>query len=254
MKCKVCGKENEAGAQVCADCGSPLEEEILEEVTQETPASSWYYVNDGQSVGPYTEAEMRGFLSSRLIDRTTYVWKTGMADWKRLEDTELAVYLRQQNSASRQSQYDQNQYQNGQGTGNTYNTYNTYNNYGSGLVPRSVRERGLLTAVLLSIVTCSIYQWYWIYSMARDINDLAAAQNKPRGCDPMVALLMSILSCGLYTIYFFWREGRVLSELDYPNYRPANDTTVLTVLALFTPLISSVILQSDINDIVRYGE
>ena len=36
--------------------------------------------------------------------------------------------------------------------------------------------------------------------------------------------------------------------------KASNDTTVLTILALFTPLISSVILQSDINDIVRYGE
>ena len=31
MKCKVCGKENEAGATVCADCGSPLEEALYEE-------------------------------------------------------------------------------------------------------------------------------------------------------------------------------------------------------------------------------
>lgn len=251
MKCKVCGKENEAGATVCADCGSPLEEEIIEETTVETPDSSWYYVSSGQSVGPYTEAEMQGFLASRTINRNTYVWKNGMPDWKRLEDTELAVYLQPESSYTQAQSSTSGQYSAG---GNTYNTYNTYNNYGGGLVPRSVKERGLLTSVLLSFVTCSIYQWYWIYSMAKDVNDLAAVQDKPRGCDPMVALLMSIISCGLYSIYFFWKEGRVLASLDYPNYKPSNDTTVMALLAVFTPLISSVILQSDINDIVRYGE
>ncbi len=250
MKCKVCGKENEAGATVCADCGSPLEEALYEETTAETPDSSWYYVSDGQSLGPYTEADMRGFLAGNVIDRSTYVWKNGMPDWKHLEDTELAVYLQRQSAYDQQAQYG-GQNQTG---GNTYNTYNTYNNYSSTLVPRSVKERGLLTCVLLSFGTCSISQWYGISARAKDINDLAAAQDKPRGCDPMVALLMSIISCGLYTIYFFWREGRVLASLDYPNYKPSNDTTVLTILALFTPLISSVILQSDINDIVRYGE
>lgn len=225
MKCTNCGAENAENAKFCNECGTPL--------TQETPKSgdSWYYVKNGASTGPYSESEMIDLLAQGLLNARTYVWKEGMSDWQYLENTGLAEFLPRQEQA-----------------------FHTEPQHTATLIPNSVQPKNIVLYICMDILTCGLFQLYWMYALARDINSLADAQNKPRGVDPAMAVILFIVTCGIYGIYYFWKEGKTLAELRYPDYDQGNDTVVMVVIAFFMQLVSLVILQSDINDIIKYGE
>lgn len=48
------------------------------------PGHEWWILVDGQQRGPVTEAVLRQMLLDRTIDRRTYVWRDGLADWQRM--------------------------------------------------------------------------------------------------------------------------------------------------------------------------
>lgn len=226
MKCTNCGADNADNAKFCSECGAPLENK------QEAPAS-WYYVKNGASTGPYTETEMANMAANGTIAARTYVWKEGMSDWQYMENSELAKYLPHQETTT---------------------FTDTARRTGATLVPNSVQPKNILLYICLSILTCGIFTLYWMYSAARDINSLADAQNKPRGVDPAMAVILFIVTCGVYGIYYFWKEGKTMAALQYPDYDQGDDTIVMVIIAFFMQTVSLVILQSDINDIISYGE
>lgn len=41
----------------------------------------WYYVGHYGQLGPLTEDQMDGLITDQVIERTTYIWGTGMAEW-----------------------------------------------------------------------------------------------------------------------------------------------------------------------------
>ena len=94
MFCKNCGHEISDDAKFCSNCGTKVEaeEEIVEpiEVVDKTQAKEWYYVENNDSKGPFSESDMKGFIDSGVLTGNSFVWKTGMQDWQRLKNTELA--------------------------------------------------------------------------------------------------------------------------------------------------------------------
>lgn len=52
-------------------------------------ADDWYYAENGQSVGPFSEEQMRQFLRTNKIYGETYVYKKGLPDWIPLKQSEL---------------------------------------------------------------------------------------------------------------------------------------------------------------------
>ena len=55
----------------------------------------WFYEDNGQRVGPSTEAQVIQLLKSARISGATPVWKQGFNDWLKIEDTELGAHLQQ---------------------------------------------------------------------------------------------------------------------------------------------------------------
>ena len=50
-----------------------------------------YILRDNQQVGPFTEAEIQAQLAAGTITPATMVWWEGMAEWKALAETSLAL-------------------------------------------------------------------------------------------------------------------------------------------------------------------
>lgn len=56
--------------------------------------ADWHYIGYYGQLGPLTKQQIDELIVDGVIDRTTYVWKTGMSDWRHAADVpELAQVL-----------------------------------------------------------------------------------------------------------------------------------------------------------------
>lgn len=72
-------------------------------------------------------------------------------------------------------------------------------------LPRE-HELGVALGIILSLVTCGLYNIYWNYRQFESMNLLLGR----REFDFMMWLVLSILTCGLYHIYYEYKMGREL--------------------------------------------
>lgn len=200
-----------------------LENTELNEFISTSSSNDWYYVENNDSKGPFSESDMKGFINSGILTGNSFVWKTGMQDWQRLKNTELA--------------------------GNERVHVEPSFSFSSGVV----KEKSIGLCVVLSLVTCGIYGIYWLYTIARDLNDLCESQNQEKGADPGLVVVLSIVTCGIYSLYYLWKAGKMVASLTRSNgQHPSDDSIVLMVLALLQlSLVSYCILQSHINGFAK---
>ena len=99
--------------------------------------------------------------------------------------------------------------------------------YGPGNIPVKT-DRSLLMYILLSFITCGIYSWYFIYSMAKDVNIMCKEDGERTG-GLLAFILLSIITCGIYALYWeFCLANRLAANA--PRYGlnfQENGTTVL---------------------------
>lgn len=89
-------------------------------------------------------------------------------------------------------------------------------------------DRSLIGWLLLSIVTCGIYSYYFLYCLARDINVMC--QDDGDFTPGLAAfILLSFVTCGFYAYYWYYKIGNRL-QANAPRYGlmfQENGTTVL---------------------------
>ena len=100
-------------------------------------------------------------------------------------------------------------------------------------------------AIVLSIITCGIYVFYWEYKLW---DSLYKANNMPSNAG--TDLVLSIFTCGLYTIYMHYKAGKLEASAHTLHGLPPKDDSVLyLILTIFgLGIISMAILQSNINN------
>lgn len=197
--------------------------ELNEFISTSSSSNDWYYVENNDSKGPFSESDMKGFIDSGVLTGNSFVWKTGMQDWQRLKNTELA--------------------------GNEKVHVEPSFSFTTGVV----KEKSIGLCVVLSLVTCFIYSIYWLYTIAHDLNDLCESQNQEKGAEPGLVVVLSIVTCGIYLLYYLWKAGKMVSNLTRSNgHHPSDDSIVLMVLSILQlSLVSFCILQSHINDFAK---
>lgn len=200
-----------------------LENTELNEFISTSSSNDWYYVENNDSKGPFSESEMKSFISSGILTGNSFVWKTGMQDWQRLKNTELAC-------------------------NETVHVEPSFS-FTTGVV----KEKSIGLCVVLSLVTCGIYSIYWLYTIAHDLNDLCESQNQEKGAEPGLVVVLSIVTCGIYLLYYLWKAGKMVSSLTRNNgHHPSDDSIVLMVLSILQlSLVSYCILQSHINGFAK---
>lgn len=66
---------------------APSEPEAIETTTEDV---EWMVAVNGETFGPYTERAVIRYVAQGRFDRTRdYVWRTGMPDWRRMEDVDV---------------------------------------------------------------------------------------------------------------------------------------------------------------------
>ena len=65
---------------------------------------------------------------------------------------------------------------------------------------RKKEDRSLLTYVLLSLVTCGIYDLIFRWKLINDLNDVSSAKDPDGWRSPnlIVLILLTLVTCGIY--------------------------------------------------------
>lgn len=101
-------------------------------------------------------------------------------------------------------------------------------------------NRSLLGYIVLSIITCGIYSYYFIYKLAYDVNIACDGDGEKTG--GLVAfIVLSFITCGIYALIWYYKLGNRLAE-NAPRYNlhfSENGTTIL-MWYLFGALICGI--------------
>lgn len=205
---------------------------------EETSGESqeWYYVVNSRTVGPFSESVMIRNIQQGVLVASTYVWKEGYPDWKHLSDTPLAAYLPTDHVNNT----------------TTFNEPNRGPVYTGPTMTAPVPSRSILLYLLLSILTCGIFEIVWLYLIASDINKLCAQKGQRPLTDPILVVIFSLLTCQIFSVYYFWKAGNTIYELS--DRRLSDNSLVLAILGVFLQPAALAILQDQINSLVQSGE
>ena len=91
----------------------------------------------------------------------------------------------------------------------------TMNPYGNNLGPAPFygnlkTNRGLLAFILLSIITCGIYEFFFIHSLAKDVNTACEGDGQ-HTAGLLKLILLSLITCGIYAIVWQYKLGNRLA-------------------------------------------
>ncbi|MCD7889323.1 MAG: DUF4234 domain-containing protein [Oscillospiraceae bacterium] len=115
-------------------------------------------------------------------------------------------------------------------------------------------DRGIVMYILLTIITCGIYGYWFIYQMAQDVNEMC--KDDGEHTSGLVAfILLSMITCGFYAYYWYYKLGNRL-QANAPSYGLSfaeSGTTVLlwcvigALLCGIGPLYAMHILMKNTN-------
>lgn len=107
-------------------------------------------------------------------------------------------------------------------------------------------EDNIALGIILSIVTCGLYNLWWN-------NRQMAALNKLLGREEysfVVWLVLAIVTCGLYHLYYEYKMGSHLKQIMHDNGYEVNDNLAILglVLSVFgLSVVCDAVYQNEIN-------
>ncbi len=112
-----------------------------------------------------------------------------------------------------------------------------------------IKERNIVVAVLLSIITCGIYGIYWFITLT---DDASRANNDPE-FSGVKAFLFSLITCGIYGIYWNYKIGKEMYEANQKYGINASDnSTIYLILSIFgLSIVTYCMVQNELNTISR---
>lgn len=77
-------------------------------------------------------------------------------------------------------------------------------------------DRNIVMYILLTIITCGIYGYYFIYKLAQDVNEMCRDDGKKTG-GLIAFILLSFVTCGLYAYYWYYQLANRI-QMNAPKY------------------------------------
>ena len=90
-----------------------------------------------------------------------------------------------------------------------------------------INKRNIAKAIILSIITCGIYQIYWFVVLTDETKAIAGDST---GASGGMAFLFDLITCGIYGFYWAYKQGE---RLDYSkNLRgiPSGNSNILYLI------------------------
>lgn len=233
MYCSNCGAELKEGEKFCQSCGAPAA------ASEKIKAAAGEVINSAEKE-----------LSSAIDEVESSFNNVGNKG-----NNAGAQDVHADSAAASASAYaDSNS--TGVTESNSPNAGGSSDMSGGALKVRLKDDRGILSYILLNLITCGIYGFYFIHKMAEEIN-IACDGDGEETPGLLIFILLSIITCGFYAYYWYYKLGNRLAS-NAPRYGLSfqeNGTTVLLwcivgmVLCGIGPLIGMYILIKNSNQI-----
>ncbi len=105
-------------------------------------------------------------------------------------------------------------------------------------------QRNIGISILLSIVTCGVYAYYWMYKMTQEIT-----QYNNEDANPGIELVLSLFTCGIYFIYWNYKMGKRIAQAKLSS---SDDSILYLLLSIFgLGIVSLAIMQNNMNNMIR---
>ena len=155
----------------------------------------------------------------------------------------------QDNTQGNTSQGNMNQGNMNQGNMNQGNMQGNGNPWGPTGNPAGIFVRSIPLSIVLTIITCGIYELYWIVKVNDEVNQLAGDTQATTGG---MVLLFTIITCGIYGLYWYYKMGEKVDYLN--NIRGGNAGVLYLILGIFgLGIVNMCLIQDTINKKVRLG-
>ncbi|MBR6514976.1 MAG: DUF4234 domain-containing protein [Clostridia bacterium] len=110
----------------------------------------------------------------------------------------------------------------------------------------NIKERNIVTSVILSLVTCGIYGFYWAYCMAKEA---VSVNDENDG-----AILEAILCMFLPFVGFFLTEKKFAQGCADKGIEHKDNTILYIILGIVFPIANYCLLQNDLNKLATPAE
>lgn len=112
---------------------------------------------------------------------------------------------------------------------------------------RMIEKKNIALCIVFSVITCGLYTWYWLFSLAEDVN---AVSRRAEGTSGGLVVLFTVITCGIYGWYWLYKAGDALEQLRMEQGRSQGYLAILyLLLAIFgLGIISYALMQSELNE------
>ncbi len=110
-----------------------------------------------------------------------------------------------------------------------------------------IRNRSIVTCILLSIVTCGIYALIWLAGMVDDLN---TASGETNGTSGVTVVLLSIVTCGIYELFWMYKAGGQVNRAKAARgmAQDSNSSILYLLLSIFgLSIVSYCLIQNELN-------
>ena len=105
-------------------------------------------------------------------------------------------------------------------------------------------QKNPVQVIILSIVTCGIYYYYWMYTISNEQKEYLADES----INPTVDLLIAIFGCGVGHLLWNYRQGeRIKRMYEKKGLQTEDESTIYLVLGLFFNIAAIYMIQDKIN-------
>ena len=112
-----------------------------------------------------------------------------------------------------------------------------------------VQKRSIVTAILLSLVTCGIYGLYWLIKLNDEINTVGGTTEDTSG---VMVLLLTLVTCGIYGWIWMYKTGEKLDKIAETKGQKAQSRGILYIILALCGLsiVSYALMQDALNNAI----
>lgn len=108
-----------------------------------------------------------------------------------------------------------------------------------------IKERNIVVAILLSILTCGIYGIYWFITLTDDVS----RANEDPNFTGVKSFIFTLITCGIYGFYWNYKVGKEIFQANEKHGIASNDNSVLyLILSIFgLSIVTYCLVQNELN-------